>query len=124
MKTEVDNFTPFDLIFDHNTNIIAEQRIIIYSTSLEIYKQRKAKGCLAGICTCIKRTLDRLELYKKNIYLTNFSYYFPEFKKLKEEFEVNVNEEGYWWDMDFDRTPFFEAMIEEAEEEIEKLNTK
>jgi len=63
MKTEVDNFTPFDLIFDHNINIIAEQRIIIYSTSLEIYKQRKAKGCLAGICTCIKRTLDRLELY-------------------------------------------------------------
>lgn len=71
--------------------------------------------------------LDEFDLSESDIdgmivYAVSLSNYLPEFKKLEQEFEVNVNEDGYWWDIETDRTPFFEAMIEEATNKSKNIN--
>ena len=45
--------------------------------------------------------LDEFDLSESDIdgmivYAVSLSNYLPEFKKLEQEFEVNVNEDGYW----------------------------
>lgn len=75
-----------------------------------------------GICRILLEALDQIDPEGAAINMNKLSTFFPEFKKLKEEFGINANEEGYWWDIETDRTPFFEAMIEEATNKSKNIN--
>lgn len=127
MRTKIDKSNPFKLIYDSNSNIILEQRIKIYTTALGMYKNQRGIGHYYGMCRVIMEALDKFDLFESDIdgmivYAGSLSNYLPEFKKLEQEFEVNVNEDGYWWDIETDRTPFFEAMIEEATNKSKNIN--
>lgn len=66
-----------------------------------MYKNQRGIGHYYGMCRAIMEALDEFDLSESDIdgmivYAVSLSNYLPEFKKLEQEFEVNVNEDGYW----------------------------
>jgi hypothetical protein len=101
------------MVFDNNGNIIAEQRLLIYTFALHKYQYLKEHNCNEGICACLKGGITLVSQTDEDL---NIFDCLPEFQKIKKEF--GKGPDTYWWKRDFDRIPFFKTMIKETEQII------
>ena len=82
------------------------QRNAVYTMALSLYKAERG---YIGMCSCIDDA--HFLFFGSHLFSSELNNY-PEFLALK---PLMKRPRAFWWDMNLDRTPFFEQIIKETE---------